>query len=120
MQEVVREATVDEQKIFAKLLSVSFPGRDDLQKMLVSALVSPIDELGSLKIICQHSLPAPTVKQIPVEGEISDVDGVSIRVLLHVRDGRPSELEIYKDDGSVIKKTIDPDELGVVVMPPHP
>jgi hypothetical protein len=42
--------------------------------------------------------------KLPAEGEFNDEDGVSISVLLHVRNGRLSVLEIFKVDGSDVIK----------------
>jgi hypothetical protein len=53
---------------------------------------------------------APVKRRVPVEAWYLDVnskplDGPFVRILLHVLDGKLSELEIYKDDSSpVIKK----------------
>ena len=116
----MREASVFERQILAKLLSCPFPGRDDVASLLESALVSEIDPEGSLAILCRSKKMAPTVRQVPVEGEMPDEDGVAVHVLLHVREGQPKELEIYKDDGTPIIRAIDPEKLDVVVLPPHP
>lgn len=116
----MRDPTDHERQIFAELLSIPFLGRDDIERMLRTARVSQLDDAGSLAILCGERRPTATVKQVPVEGEMLDKDGVAVHVLLHVRDGKPSELEIYKDDGSPIGLPIDPKQLSVVALPPHP
>jgi hypothetical protein len=45
---------------------------------------------------------AITKSRIPVEGEVEDVDGTIIHILLHVVDGRVKDLQVYKDDSSAV------------------
>jgi len=85
------------------LLEAEFPGKEQLAPMVQDMLVRPIDEAGSLELRTQANTRATVIKRIPVEAEAKDKDGVTIHVLLHVVDGRPIELEIFKDDSSRIK-----------------
>lgn len=53
--------------------------------------------------------PAVVQERVVAEGYYSDEDtgshdGPQVHVLLHVMEGRLAELEIYKDDGSPIRK----------------
>lgn len=108
-----REPTARERELFQKLLSVDFPGRDELAKQLAVAQVHSLDTDGSLKIQTTVDLSAPVSRRVPVEAEAPDVDGVPIYILLHVVDGRAYELELYKADGSRISRP--PDTQGLVV-----
>ena len=62
--------------------------------------------------------------RVPVEGEYSDqssdeslregrIVAPKVRLVLHVVDGFLNELEIYKDDGTAIRKQPTPDDLIV-------
>ncbi|MGI8840501.1 MAG: DUF6984 family protein [Caulobacteraceae bacterium] len=118
--EGMRELTEAERGIMDALLKASFPGRDKLRRLLYDAIVSNIDEMGSLKIQSIVDLSADTAKRVPVEAEVSDLDGVAIHVLLHVMNGKPVELEIYKEDGSALLSAIDTSRLETLVLPPNP
>jgi len=111
-----RHLTSREQAIFARLLEVDFPGRDALAKQIDGALVSPIDEWGSLKITAITGEAAPVARRVPIEAETEDKDGVTIHVLLHVVSGRVSELELYKNDLSPVRHPLDPAKLRVVLL----
>jgi hypothetical protein len=60
---------------------------------------------------------AAVKKRIPVEAEGLDEDGITVHFLLHVVDGFATELEVYKDDGSLIKRRPSPNDLKVIVLP---
>ena len=98
-----RKPTKEEQTLLQRLLEAEFPGKEQLAPMVRDMLVRPIDEAGSLELRTQANTRATVIKRIPVEAEAKDKDGVTIHVLLHVVDGRPIELEIFKDDSSRIK-----------------
>jgi hypothetical protein len=72
--------------------------------------VKTIDQEGSLSLRPSYSaVPAEVQQRVVTEGYYSDEDtssseGPRVNVLLHVVEGRLAELEIYKDDGSPIKK----------------
>jgi len=72
-----------------------------------------IDEDPSIFLRTSSSESASVIARVPTEGEAPDVDGVMIRYLLHVIEGRISELEIYKDDGSRILRQPEPEEVTV-------
>jgi hypothetical protein len=101
------------------LLEAEFPGRDELAPMLRLVLVRTIDEDGGLELQSQIEGKAPVVKRVPVEAEARDEDGFTIHALLHVVDGRPIELEIYKDGGSV-KQMPSASAFELIVLPPMP
>jgi hypothetical protein len=80
--------------------------------------VKTIDECGSLELLTDVN--AHVVKRIPVEGEAEDKDGVAIHVLLHVVNGRPIELDIFKNDGSPVKEMPPASAFGLEVLPAAP
>jgi hypothetical protein len=86
--------------LLEKLLSREFPGRDALKLQLSSVTGRKIDGNGSLELRPGRDNPAETELGCPTEGKCADLDGVSIAVLLHVKDGRMRLLEIFKEDGS--------------------
>lgn len=59
---------------------------------------------------------AEVARRIPVEAEGRDADGESVHFLLHVVDGRLSEIEIYRDDGAPLSRMPDPGELEVITL----
>lgn len=119
-QEPLRNPTLPELALLKRLLDAAFPGRDELAATLHEIQVRTIDENGSLELLTHLDKKVPVVKRIPVEAEGSDKDGVVIHVLLHVVDGKPAELEIYKEDGSRIVASPTPSELELLVLPSVP
>lgn len=108
-----------ERALLAHLLSFDFVGRDALNDQLQAALVSQIASESGLAF--RTAGPSAQVKQrVPVEGRYIDgpldAGGASVEVLLHVVDGRMTELEVYKVDGSPILTgpfDIDPTDVEV-------
>src|SRR5262245_59248698 len=114
-----RQPTSVENQIIQRLLMPEFPGKLELVKQLAGCVVRKIDENGSLEIKLQHScVPAPVTKRVPVEAEATDEDGVRVHVLLHVVNGFIREIEIYKDDGSAIKRLPNATDFDLLVLPP--
>lgn len=110
-----------ERLVLAKLLSVDFPGKDQLNEQLHDVRVKRIDEQGSLELLPIRPAPIAAVEQrVPVEAEMLDKDGVTIHVLLHVVDGFLKELEIYRDDSNPLERGLSPEELDVFVLPYDP
>ena len=107
-----------EREYLDRLLSAEFTGRAELIEQVRSARVRTIDSDGSIQIEPHTTTLATVVNRIPVEAEATDEDGVPIYFLLHAVDGRVQELEIYKADGSLIRKRPSAEELQVVVLAP--
>jgi len=114
-----REPTNEEQALLKHLLEADFPGRDELDPLLRSVLVKTLDQDGGLALQSRAAGNASVVKRIPVEAEAKDEDGLTIHVLLHVVDGKPVELEIYKDGGSVTRMP-PASAFELIVLPPMP
>jgi len=83
-------------------------------------LVRTIDEDGGLELQSQVEGKAPVVKRVPVEAEGKDEDGAVIHMLLHVVDGRPVELEFFREDTETVKKIPPPSAFELIVLPPMP
>jgi hypothetical protein len=115
-----RTPTLSEQALLERLLEADFPGREDLLTMICNLQVKVIDDEGSLELQSRSSKRASVIKRIPVEAEAKDADGITIHVLLHVNDGQPTELEIFKDDGSSVKRMPSPKTFDLIVLPPVP
>jgi hypothetical protein len=62
----------------------------------------------------------PVVQRIPVEAEAKDEDGTVIHALLHVVNGRPTELEIYSESGTPAKRMPPASAFELIVLPPMP
>jgi hypothetical protein len=96
-----------ERRLLERLLSVDFHGVAELLAQLRVVRVRTIPDYAeshaSLEFLVPDDAPvAPTRVRIPTEASYRDSDGVDVHLLLHVVDGRMSELEVYKDDGTEI------------------
>jgi len=116
-EEPLRPLTHAERGYIERLLTVGFPGREQIVEQLQTVLARRIDTEGSIELVPQSSVRADVIKRVPVEGEAADVDGVPIYLLLHVVDSQVRELEIYKADGSPIKRMPPAELIDVVVLP---
>ena len=94
-----------EAAVLGFLLSREFPGRDELVVQSQSARVSEIDREGSLQFRVTAPL-APVETRVPTEAHYldgtDDEYGPAVHILLHVVDGKLSEVEIFKNDDSEI------------------
>jgi hypothetical protein len=102
MDTTFRPLNPHERDLLERLLEREFPGREELRQQLKSVAAKQIFEDGTLDLQCGPSSPAPVRRRVPTEGECVDADGVRIHVLLHVVNGAMNELEIFKDDSSII------------------
>src|SRR5439155_26331187 len=100
-----------ERALLEKLLEPQFPSRDELLRQMSSVTAKQILPDGTLILKCDPNPPATVKSRVATEGQCSDADGVTIHVLLHVVDGAMSELEIFKDDSSEIRKPPSPNDL---------
>jgi Domain of unknown function (DUF6984) len=118
MEEQFRKLSSIEESLIKRLLSADFPGRKEVSQQLENCLVRVIDTEGSLEIQPNLKASAAIVeKTIPVEAEAPDEDGIHMHFLLFVRNGYVKELEIYKDDGSPIRRLPAPEKLEIIVLP---
>ena len=115
-----RDPTPLERSLLARLLQADFPGKEELRFLLRDALVRTIDEDGGLEIKAVAEGTALVIKKIPVEAEAKDDDGTVVHALLHVHDGRPSELELYREDGAQIARIPPASAFELIVLPPAP
>ena len=99
-----REPTSAERALLEQLLEAEFPGKLELVRLLRNILVRSIDSDGGIEIESQSEGKATVVKRVPVEAEGKDEDGTVIHMLLHVADGRPAELEFFREDGTTVKR----------------
>jgi hypothetical protein len=115
-----REPTKEERLLLERLLHADFPGKQELALLLRGFLVRTIDEDGGLDIRSPVEGTAPVVKKVPVEAEAKDEDGEVIHMLLHVVDGRPVELDFFREDGLTVKKLPPASTFDLIVLPPGP
>ena len=115
-----REPTDEERALLNRLLEAKFPGRDELATLLHLVLVKTIDKDGGLELQSKIEGKASVVKRIPVEAEGKDEDGVVIHMLLHVVNGRPVELEFYRDGIGTVKTMPPASTFELIVLPPMP
>lgn len=91
-----------EQAIISFLLGHDFPGAAELRRQFERSLVRPLDDDGCLEIRVVSDEVAPVSQRVPTEGYFVDADGVHVNLLIHVVDGKLSELEVFKEDNSPI------------------
>jgi hypothetical protein len=115
-----RQPTATERSLLERLLEADFPGRGELSPLLRNVLVRTIDKDGGLELQSQVEGKAPVVKRVPVEAEGKDEDSAVIHMELHVVDGRPVELEFYREDTETVKKIPPPATFELIVLPPMP
>jgi hypothetical protein len=111
-----RRMTDWERRLILRLLEPDFPGRDSLRDQIEQTLVLAIDENGSLDLEYGGATLAAVEKRVPTEGEASDRDGMTIHYLLHVVAGKVKELEVYRDDSSVVLQRPEPEDVQVMVL----
>jgi hypothetical protein len=80
----------------------------------------PTLAIYGLELRSQIEGKSPVIKRVPVEAEAKDEDGAVIHMLLHVVDGRPVELELFKEDGTTVRRMPSPSALELIVLPPMP
>jgi hypothetical protein len=102
--------------ILARLLSVAFPGRDEVARQVAVARIRALDADGSLDLLVTDVARANVIRRIPVEAEAEDVDGMTFHVLLHVVDGYIDELEVYRNDSEPLQGPIRPEALRILVL----
>jgi len=113
-----REPTPTEAEVIQRLLAADFPGKEEIAKQLAGCRVRIIDDEGSLALeLSDTTKPAAVEKRIPVEADAVDEDGIHVHFLLHVVKGLAKELEVYKDDGTPIRRMPSPNDLEVIVLP---
>jgi hypothetical protein len=105
-----------ESQILSRLLGINFRGRDSLTQQLEGLLVRQIDQEGSLALKVTTEARVDLPDGVAVEARYSDSEAVDswepkVNLLLHIANGALRILEIYKDDGSKIRRVPDPREL---------
>ncbi len=115
-----RKPSREEQALLNRLLEAEFPGRDELGHLLRDVLVRTVSDDGGLELQSQVEGRAPVVKRVPVEAEGKDEGGAVIHMLLHVVEGRPVELEFYRDGLGNVRKMPRPSAFEPIVLPPMP
>jgi hypothetical protein len=117
-----REPTQTERGMIDRLLEAEFPGKYELVQMMRTVRVRTIDEDGGLELqTAELGDRALVLQRIPVEAEAKAKDDrMTVHVLLHVVDGKPVELEIYRNDGGRVKELPSPSEFELIVLPPAP
>lgn len=104
---VMRDLTDDERGILERIFVELPDAKDELKAQSKSAKVIILDQEGSLRFTVPSSLSASEkfADRVPVTAIFDDDDGIPVYLLLHMKDGKLFELEIYKADGSKIVRT---------------
>ncbi|MFG6490829.1 DUF6984 family protein [Microbacterium sp. P03] len=98
----VRRPSNEESGLLQWLLQKDFQDVEELRAQLDGILVESIDDDGSIRLYPQKGSPAGFAGLAPVEGRYEDADGITVSLLIHLRNGFLHELEIYKDDSTFI------------------
>ena len=104
-----RPPTAVERALLLRLLENDFPGRDVLLRQLDGLQVRIGESDGNLLLQVNSSAPRiasefGVVAESYYYDDPSITEGPQVHVLLHVRRGALYLLEIYRDDGSPIKR----------------
>jgi hypothetical protein len=106
-----------EKALLEFLLSVDFPGRDELREQLdhVKVIWTCDCGCGTVTLRLKDQVPrAAVARYIPVEAHSKKVD-----VMLFVRDGQLFSLELAFHDQHSPKEFPDPEDLKLWVPPPE-
>ena len=98
----LRPLRPDEEQLFNRLFQCEFPGRNELRRQLVGLRVRQINGNGWIALHPTGESRAEVKYRVPIEGSYPDLDGVQIHILLHVVDGYLRDLEVFKEDGSMV------------------
>ncbi|MCW6003744.1 hypothetical protein K1W54_04005 [Micromonospora sp. CPCC 205371] len=93
-----RPLSDDERAVMARLLSVPFPGRDELRAQLPFATVEGRCGCGCATVnlaVERAAAPAPVLSSAPVSADLSDGEYYAGIVLLVDGEGYLSCLEVY-------------------------
>jgi hypothetical protein len=104
---VMRDLTYDERRILERIFAQLPAAKVELKEQVRAAKVVGLDDEGSLRFVVPSSI-SPSTKladRVPVTAIFDDADGIPVYLLLHIHEGKLSELEIYKADGSKITST---------------
>ena len=109
-------------RVLELLLSEEFPGHTDLLAQIPSLqLVAICSDCPSAEFtLAAPARLADTHERVPVEARGLDEDGVPIHLLVHVKDGAVSGIEVFREDGAVVREM--PPLASLVVEssgPPH-
>lgn len=103
-----RKLTPEKSRILDYLLSVDFPGREELRRQFQSVRVSEECSCCRSITLLVDKIPenvAPVIRRIPIEAQTAmDENGSMVHTLLHVVNGFMDELEIYRDDLEMMKQ----------------
>ena len=92
-----RHPTSWERSILDRLMTGNFQGAEEVRKQIAGAMVSSLDDFGSISIRTTANAKANVRARVPIEAYANDIDGNRIHYLLHVVDGLVNELEVYTD-----------------------
>ncbi|HEY0140876.1 MAG TPA: hypothetical protein VGF48_08270 [Thermoanaerobaculia bacterium] len=114
----LRDFSERERGYISRMMEAEFRGKAEILRQIETATVRQIDADGSIEILPGLDIAAPAETPVPVQASAPDIDGVPIYLLLHVLEWKAQELEIYKADGSLIRRYPEPDELEVMALSP--
>lgn len=110
-----RPLSGNENRILERLFEVKFMGRDALAQQLTGLLAKPLDENGSLALRSTTPRAADVKGGAIVEAsypvkDCGEAYPIVVHIILHVKKGRLSILEIYRDDSLRVAEPVDPNK----------
>ena len=112
---VPRQLTSEESALAEFLLSIEFPGRDELRKQLRLAQVTGTCECGCGTILIRVN--DATDKAVTTERVVVEAYGKGVDVLMFVRDGTLSSIEIVDHGNARPLRYPIPEDLTLWVPP---
>jgi hypothetical protein len=118
LDRTVHAPTPQERALLDRLLSLDFRGCAELRAQASDLSVAWIAPTG-MPALRLHVLAGPLapldLQRIPVEGEAGDADGTAIHFLLHVTGGLLREIELYREDGGLLQRLPEAQDITITV-----
>ncbi len=116
----VRKLSQQEVGLIERLLDRDVLGAEKLLSQLSNCFVYPMNNDATiLRFQVSPDIPPavlPYIQNVAVEASATDLDGVRVEVLLHVKDGRIYELEYVKTDGSALSRRPAAEDLSNFIV----
>lgn len=105
--------TGEEAALLRQLLNPKVEGYSERLKEAEGAMVEDLKDDDTLFLKVPES-DSPGFHSTISEAEYVDIDGVKTYLSVHIVHGRLHELEIYKEDGSLLRAPIRPDNVQII------
>jgi len=105
-----------ELRLIERMLPDGHPCRDAVLAQARRATASWLDSLGQPAILFEvpEDVPPAPWSGVVAEAEAVDRDRGAIHLLMHVKNGRLAEVEVYREDGRGVVEFPDVSKLRIV------